>query len=76
MIIWHIYGTFQGSLFAHMLVLWGPRGTPKVRKWVTGAYSVNMGQLDHHVVFGTKCVALQDFQRGKKCPLGVKQTPV
>ena len=27
------------------------------------------------MVFGTKSSALQDFQRGKKCPIGVKQTP-
>ena len=37
---------------------------------------VNMGQLDHNVVFGTKSGAVQDFQRGKKCSIGVKQTPL
>ena len=42
------------------------RGTPKVWKWVSDAYPTNMGQLDHHVVFGTKSGAIQDFQRGKK----------
>ena len=45
-------------------------------KWVSDAYLVIMGQLDHHVVFGTKSGAIQDFQRGKKCPVGVKQTPL
>ena len=65
------------GLYLHTCWSFGdPGGLRKVRKWVTGAYSVNMGQLDHHVVFGTKSGALQDFQRGKKCPMGVKQTPV
>ena len=52
-----------------------PKGAPKVRKWVSDAYPVNIGQLDHYVLFGTKSGAAQDFQRGKKCPIGVKQTP-
>ena len=37
---------------------------PKVQKWVRNAYPVNLGQLDHHVVFGTKSGAVKDFQRG------------
>ena len=49
-------------------------GAPKVQKWVSDANPVNIGQLDHYVVFGTKYGAIQGFQRGKKCPTEVKQT--
>ena len=48
---------------------------PKVQKLFSVAYLVNMGQLDHFMVFVTKSSVLQDFQRGKTCPIGVKQTP-
>ena len=46
-----------------------------VQKLVSDAFLVNIGQLDHYVVFGTKSGVIQDFQRGKMCPIGVKQTP-
>ena len=46
---------------------------PKVWKWVSDAYPVNMGQMDHYVVFGTNSGA---FQRGTKCSIGVNQTPL
>ena len=52
-----------------------PRRAPKVLKLVSDAYLVNIDQLDHFLVLGTKSSALQDFQRGKKCPIGIKQTP-
>ena len=42
-----------------------PRGDTKVQKWVSDTYLVNIGQLDHYVVFGTKFGAVLDFQRGK-----------
>ena len=48
----------------------------KVKKLVSDAYLVNICQLDHFMVFGTKSGALQDFQRGKVCAIGVKQTPL
>ena len=51
-------------------------GARKIQKRVSGAFPVNIGQLDHNVVFGTKSGAVKDFQRGKKCPLGVKWTPL
>ena len=51
-------------------------GALKVQKLVSDAFLVNIGQLDHFMVFGTKSGALQPFQRGKTCPIGVKQTPV
>ena len=47
-------------------------GTQKVWKWVGDACPVDMGQLNHCVVLGTKSGAVQDFQWGKKCPSGVK----
>ena len=31
---------------------------------------------DHYVLFGTKYGAVQDFQQGKKCLIGVKETPL
>ena len=59
-----------------MDILESPGGGPKVYKWVTDALPVLIGQLDPYVVFGTKFGAAQDFQRGKKCSIGVKQTPL
>ena len=53
-----------------------PRGAPKVRKWVSDSHPVNIGQLDHYVVFGTKSGVIQGFQRGQKCFIGVKQNLV
>ena len=52
------------------------REGPKVPKWVSDIYFVNIGHLDHHVVFGTKFGIVQDFQRGKKGPIWVQQTPL
>ena len=46
----------------------------KVQKWVIDNHLVTIGQLDHNVVLGTKSGTVQDFQRGKKCPIWVKQT--
>ena len=45
---------------------------PKVKNWVSDAWSEGLVQLDHNVVFGTKSGAVQDFQRGKKCLIGVE----
>ena len=57
------------------MALWeSPGGAQKFQKWVSDAYSVHIGQVDHYVVFGTKSGAVQDIQRGKKCPIGIKQT--
>ena len=75
--IWK-FGTFYGpkrALIAHIGPLGIPMGAQKVWKWVGDACPVDMGQLDHCVVLGTKSGAVQDFQWGKKCPIGVKQTP-
>ena len=52
----------------------GPRRVPKGHKWASDGNQVNIGQLDHYVVFGTKSGAVQDFQSGKKYHTGVKQT--
>ena len=62
----------KGTSFAHRMAFWEP---PIGQKWVSDAYPVHIFQLDHYVVFGTKSYAVIDFQRGKKCPIGVKQTP-
>ena len=59
------------------MAFWEPLGgLQRSGKWVSDAYLPDMGQLDHHVVFGTKSGAIQDFQRSKKYPIGVKQTPL
>ena len=72
-----LIGASKGLVFAHILAFVEPLGgAQKVLKWVSDAYLVIMGQLDPHVVFGTKSGAIQDFQRGKKCPIRVKQTPL
>ena len=47
-----------------------PRGVPKVQKWFSDTYLVNIGQSIHYVVFGTKFGDIRDFQRGQKSPLG------
>ena len=66
----------KGASFADIVALLAlPRGPPKVEKWVSDIYPVKMSQLDHYVVFGTKYGTVQDFQRGKKCLIGVKETP-
>ena len=51
---------------------WGPM----VQKRVSDTYPVNLGQLNHYVVFGTKSDAVQDFQKSRTCPIEVKQTPL
>ena len=65
------FGTIWGLKTACLLVKW----RFKVQKWVSDTYLVNIGQLDHYVLFGTKFGAVQDFERGKKCPIGVQETP-
>ena len=40
----------------------------RVKKRVSDTDLVNIGQLDHYVVFGTKFGPVKDFQRGKKGP--------
>ena len=53
-----------------------PRRAPRVQKWVGDANPVNLGQLDHYVVFGTESGAVQDFQRGLTCLIGGKSIPL
>ena len=69
-------GPQKDSICSYNGPLGTPRGAPKVRKWVSDAHPVNIGQLDHYVVFGTKSGAVQEFWRGYKCPIGVKQPPL
>ena len=52
----------------------GTQGGPRVQKWVSDTYLVNIGHCSHYVVYGTKFGAVQDFQKGKKSSLGVQQT--
>ena len=76
MAFWDLLGSQKGFICSYIGLLEAPRRAPKVLKWVSDVYPVNIGQLNHYVVFGTKYSALQDFQRGKTCPIGVKQTPL
>ena len=78
--IWN-FGTFWGSerdSFAHKVVFWGSlEGSQRsniAMHWVSDAYPVRLGQLNHNVVFGTNFGAVQDFPRGKKRPIGVELT--
>ena len=75
MAFWEFLGYQQDFISSYNGPLGTPKGGPKVQKWVSDADPINIGQLDHYVSFGTKSGAVQDFQRGKKCSLGVKQTP-
>ena len=50
------------------LLIWELLGGPKVHKRVSDAYPVNLGQLNHYIVFGTKSGAVQDFQSGQNVP--------
>ena len=73
------FRTILGLKTACLLMKWPfgiPRGAPKVQKWVSDTYCVNIGQFEHYVVFETKFGAVQDFQMGKHCPVGIKQTPL
>ena len=58
------------------MTVWEPLGGPIRFKNgpVMPTLLTSIGQLDHYVVFGIKSGAEQDIQRGKKCPIGVKQT--
>ena len=69
-----ILGFQKGFICSYNGLLGPPWGAPKVQKWVNDTYIANFGQLDHYVVFGTKFGAVQDFQRGKMCPIGIQQT--
>ena len=65
---------FQRGSFCSYNGLLGAPGAPrlraqKVQKWISDTHLVTIGQLDHYVVFGTKSGTVQDFQRGKKCPI-------
>ena len=71
-----ILGFQKGFICSYNGLLGPPWGAPKVQKWVNDTYIANFGQLDHYVVFGTKFGAVQDFQRGKMCPIGIQQTPL
>ena len=57
----------KGFICSYIGPLGIPLGAQKVWKWVGDACPVDMGQLDHCVVLGTKSGAVQDFQWGKQC---------
>ena len=51
------FRTILGLKTACLLMKWPfgiPRGAPKVQKWVSDTYPVNITHLDHYVVFGTQ----------------------
>ena len=76
MAFWDLLGSQKGFICSYIGLLEAPRRAPKVLKWVSDVYPVNIGQLNQYVVFGTKSGALKDLQRGEMCPLGIKQTPL
>ena len=71
-----IWGLKKGVICPSNSFLRTLRGAPKVQKWVSDANPVNIGELDHYVVFGTKSGVIQGFQRGQKCFIEVKQNLV
>ena len=80
--IWSIYIGFLGHsrilncfICSYNGFLEPPGGPQLSKKWFKSASPVIVGHLDHYVVFGTKSGAEEDFQRGKKLLLGVKQNP-
>ena len=75
MVFWDLPWSQKGFVCSYIGLWEAPRRAPKILKGVSDANPVNIGQLDHFMVFRTKSIALQDFQRGKTCPIGVKQTP-
>ena len=55
-----------------LLIEWlfgGPRRVPMGQKWASDGNLVNIGQLGHYVVFGTKSGAVH-ASRGAKSALG------
>ena len=59
----------QNGLFGNEITLWGPLVVPRqAQKWVIDTDLVNIGQLDHYVVFWTKFV-LYKTSRGAKSAL-------
>ena len=61
---WDLLVLHRGFICSYIGLLGVPRGGLKVRKGASGASSVNIGRLDHYVVFGTKSGAIQDFLEG------------
>ena len=49
----------------------GPQRGPNIPNWVSDAYPVKLGQLDHSVEFGTTFGHVEDFQSGKNRPIRV-----
>ena len=72
-----ILGQLESLKGLVLLIKWlfgSPRRNPMRQKWASDANLVNISLLDQYVVFGNKSAAIQDFQRGKKCHTGIKQT--
>ena len=76
MVFWDLPWSQKGFICSYIGLWEAPRRAPKILKGVSDANPVNIGQLDHFMVFGTKSGALQEFQGGKMRPIGVKQTPL
>ena len=55
-------GSQKGFICSYNGLVGAPMGVRKVQKRVSGASPVNIGPLDHNVVFGTKSGAVQDLQ--------------
>ena len=71
-----LFGASKWLVFPFSGPLGALRVPQRVKKRVSDTDLVNIGQLDHYVVFGTKFGPVQDFQRGKKGRIGVQQTPL
>ena len=69
---WDLLVLNRGFICSYIGLSGVPRVGLKVQKGVSGASFVNIGQLDHYVVFGTKSGAVQGSKvpcRGQADPL-------
>ena len=63
-----LLGSQKGFICSYNCLLGPPGVAPKVWKWVSDAYPVNMGQLDHHVGFLNQIWSHTRLLEGQKVP--------
>ena len=61
-IFWAFYGLKRGFISSYKGILEAPRGAPKLQKWTSDDYPVNICQLDYYVVLGAQSGLLQDLE--------------
>ena len=66
-----LFASQKGLICSKNGLLKAPKGVQNIPNWVSDAYPVKLGQLDHFVEFGTTFGHVEDFQRGKNRPIRV-----